>query len=167
MLPPSRGSISNPIRPGPAGFHSAGFSSIARPAPAGVPTGPFEADLHSLQETLFRDARDAAVGQQIAVLIVRFDRGQPHRRAAFDAGHLNAGPKARAGRRRSGYRQHRIRSLKRRRNTSDSGHRPPQLCRIPDIIGMRLVGRRSVKAAPFRFEAQYLIQNRPPSHCAQ
>jgi hypothetical protein len=65
-------------------------------------------DLYRLQKTLFRDAGDAPIGQQIEVLALRFDQGQPHLDAALDAGHLDGGLKARTGRRRPGYLQHRI-----------------------------------------------------------
>jgi len=67
-----------------------------------------DADLHRLQKALIGDAGDAAVGQQIEIATLRLDEGQPHRQAAFDTGHLNGGLKARAGRRRPGYLQHRI-----------------------------------------------------------
>jgi hypothetical protein len=81
-------------------------------------------DLRRLQETLFGDARDAPVGQQIEAPVSRLDHGEPHRLTAFDAGHLNRGLKARAGRRRRGNLQHRIlESRKRRRNTTHSDQR--------------------------------------------
>jgi hypothetical protein len=64
-------------------------------------------DLYRLQETLFRDAGDAPIGQQIEVRALRLDQGQPHLDTALDAGHLDGGLKARTGRRRPGYLQHR------------------------------------------------------------
>jgi hypothetical protein len=67
-----------------------------------------DVDLHRLQEAFFRDARDAPIGQQIELLALRLDRRQPHLQTAFDAGHLDGDLKARAGRRRSRYLQHRI-----------------------------------------------------------
>jgi hypothetical protein len=60
-------------------------------------------DLQRLQETLFGHARDAPIGEQIELLALWLDQGQPHLRSAFDAGHLNGGPKACAGRRRPEY----------------------------------------------------------------
>jgi hypothetical protein len=82
-------------------------------------------DLYRLQKTLFRDAGDAPIGQQIEVLALRFDQGQPHLDAALDARHLDGGLKARTGRRRPGYLQHRILDFpKRRRNATYSGCRP-------------------------------------------
>jgi hypothetical protein len=63
-------------------------------------------DLDRLQEAFFGGARDAPVGQQIEVRAMRFNQSQPHLPTAFDAGHLNGGLKARAGRRRPGYLQH-------------------------------------------------------------
>jgi hypothetical protein len=65
-------------------------------------------DLQRLQETLFGDARDAPIGEQIEILTLRFNQRQPHLCPAFDAGHLDGGLKACAGRRRPGYLQHRI-----------------------------------------------------------
>ena len=65
-------------------------------------------DLQRLQKTLFGDARDAPIGEQIEILTLRLDQGQPHLRPAFDAGHLDGSPKAGAGRRWPGYLQHRI-----------------------------------------------------------
>ena len=77
----------------PVGYNRQGFAYV---------------DLHRLQKALFADARDASVGHQVEVLTLRLNRGQPHPLAAFDAGHLDSGFKARAGRRRPGYLQHRI-----------------------------------------------------------
>jgi hypothetical protein len=92
----------------PVGFHRQGFADV---------------DLHRLQKTLFGDAGDAPVGQQIEVPISRLDHGQPHRLTAFDAGHLDGGLKARAGRRRPGYLRHRAQTLKRRHNATHSDQR--------------------------------------------
>jgi hypothetical protein len=76
----------------PVGFNRQGFAYV---------------DLRRLQKTLFGGAGDAPVGQQVEVPMSRLDQGQPHPATAFDAGHLNGGFKARAGRRRPGYLQHR------------------------------------------------------------
>jgi hypothetical protein len=82
-----------------------------------------DVDLHRLQEAFFRDARDAPIGQQIKLLALRLDRRQPHLQTAFDAGHLDGDLKARAGRRRSRYLQHRILEFqKRRRNATHWDH---------------------------------------------
>jgi hypothetical protein len=51
-------------------------------------------DLQRLQETLFGDARDAPIGEQIEILALRLDQGQPHLHPAFDARHLDGSPKA-------------------------------------------------------------------------
>src|SRR6266581_6749749 len=65
-------------------------------------------DLARLKEAFAGIARRAAVGQHIVVLIARLDHRQPHLRAAFDAGHFDAGWKARTGRRRPECLQHLI-----------------------------------------------------------
>ena len=67
-----------------------------------------EVELDGLQKALIRGAGGAPVGQQIEVPVSRLDKGQPHQGAAFDAGHLDAGLKTRAGRCRPGYLLHRI-----------------------------------------------------------
>jgi hypothetical protein len=77
----------------PVGYNRQGFAYV---------------DLHRLQKTLLADARDAPVGHQVEVLSLRLNRGQPHPLAAFDARHLDGGLKARAGRCRPEYLQHRI-----------------------------------------------------------
>jgi hypothetical protein len=63
---------------------------------------------HRLQEAFTGVAWHALVSQQIEILVSRLDEGKPHRFSAFDAGHLNAGLKARAGRRRPEWSQHRV-----------------------------------------------------------
>ena len=82
-------------------------------------------DLQRLQKTLFGDARDAPIGQQIEILTLRLDQDQPHLCPAFDAGHLDGGLKACAGRGRPGYLQHRILGIRwRKRNATHSDRRP-------------------------------------------
>jgi hypothetical protein len=93
-------------------------------------------DLYRLQKTLFRDAGDAPIGQQIEVLALRLDQGQPHLDAALDAGHLDGGLKSRTGRRRPGYLQHRTLVLPGGDATLPTrAIGPPSLCQIPDING--------------------------------
>ena len=72
---------------------------------------PGRASLDRLEETLAGVARDASIGQQVHIRRARLDQGQPHLRAAFHAWHLNAGLKARTGRRRPERWQHRILTL--------------------------------------------------------
>jgi hypothetical protein len=75
----------------PVGYNRQGFAYV---------------DLHRLQKALLAVARDAPVGHQVEVLTLRLNRGQPHPLTAFDAGHLDAGLKARTGRRRPGCLEH-------------------------------------------------------------
>jgi hypothetical protein len=80
--------------------------------------------LQRLQKAFFGDARDAPIGEQIETLALRLDQGQPHLRPAFDAGHLDGGPKACASRRRPGYLQHRIIPWRKRKRHLPGDHRP-------------------------------------------
>ena len=108
----------------PVGYNRQGFAYV---------------DLHRLQKALLAVARDAPVGHQVEVLALRLNRGQPHPLTAFDAGHLDAGLKARTGRRRPGYLQHRILEFQRgtqRYPLGPRAHSP--LCPIPDTIGTSL-----------------------------
>jgi hypothetical protein len=105
-------------------------------------------DLYRLQKTLFRDAGDAPIGQQIEVLALRLDQGQPHLDAALDAGHLDGGLKSRTGRRRPGYLQHRTLVFPGGDATLPTrAIGPPSLCQIPDIIGTGPAARKLVPPA--------------------
>ena len=121
-----------------AGFHSAGLFLLQEPrSGARLPARVIShVDLHRLQEAFFRDAGDAPIGQQIELLALRLDRRQPHLQTAFDAGHLDGDLKACAGRRRPGYRQHRILDSERGDATLPTRISGPTLCPIPDIIGI-------------------------------
>jgi hypothetical protein len=108
-------------------------SSVARPT--GVKPGPRKpkADPTSPSRNSRRSRRDAAIGEQIEGRTAWLNEGQPHLCATFHARHLDAGLKARAGRRWPEGWQHCILALERgdatrhtrtgsAANMSDSGH---------------------------------------------